>query len=54
MLSVFGLGSLFIIFNSLNSGVVDGFVDQHKMEVALEVLACICITTTIELKKPLR
>ena len=38
-LAVFGLGSLFIIFNSLYSGVVDGFVDQHKMEVALEVLA---------------
>tara|TARA_Y100000589_G_scaffold50255_1_gene41888 strand:+ start:48828 stop:51077 length:2250 start_codon:yes stop_codon:yes gene_type:complete len=38
-LAVFGLGSLFIIFNSLYSGVVGGFVDQHKMEVALEVLA---------------
>ena len=38
-LAVFGLGSLFIIFNSLYSGVVDGFVDQHKMEIALEVLA---------------
>ena len=38
-LAVFGIGSLFIIFNSLYSGVVDGFVDQHKMEIALEVLA---------------
>ena len=38
-LAVFGLGSLFIIFNFLYSGVVDGFVDQHKMEIALEVLA---------------
>ena len=28
-LAVFGLGSLFIIFNSLYSGVVDGFVDQQ-------------------------
>ncbi len=38
-LAVFGLGSLFIIFNSMYSGLVGGYVDQHQMEVALEVLA---------------
>ena len=38
-LAVFGLGSLFILFNHMYSASVGGFVDLHNMEIALEVLA---------------
>ena len=38
-LAVFGLGSLFILFNSMYNGLSGGFVNQHQMEIALEVLA---------------
>jgi K(+)-stimulated pyrophosphate-energized sodium pump len=38
-LAVFGLGSLFILFNYMYSASIDGFVDPHNMEIALEVLA---------------
>ena len=38
-LAVFGLGSLFILFNHMYSASVEGFVDLHNMEIALEVLA---------------
>ena len=38
-LAVFGLGSLFILFNYMYSASIGGFVDMHNMEIALEVLA---------------
>ena len=38
-LAVFGLGSLFILFNHMYSASVGGYVDLHNMEIALEVLA---------------
>ena len=38
-LAVFGLGSLFILFNHMYSASIGGFVDLHNMEIALEVLA---------------
>ena len=38
-LAVFGLGSLFILFNSMYNGLSGEFVNQHQMEIALEVLA---------------
>ena len=38
-LAVFGLGSLFILFNHMYEASVGGFVDMHNMEIALEVLA---------------
>ncbi len=38
-LAVFGIGSLFILFNSMYNGLSGGFVNQHQMEIALEVLA---------------
>ena len=38
-LAVFGLGSLFILFNYMYSASTNGFVDPHNMEIALEVLA---------------
>jgi len=38
-LAVFGLGSLFILFNYMYSAATGVFVDPHNMEIALEVLA---------------
>ena len=38
-LAVFGLGSLFILFNYMYNASAGGFVDTHNMEIALEVLA---------------
>ena len=38
-LAVFGLGSLFILFNYMYNASSGSFVDMHNMEIALEVLA---------------
>ena len=35
-LAVFGLGSLFILFNYMYAASTNGFVNPHNMEIALE------------------